>query len=197
MHVTTEQRDALTELVNIGVGHAASTLNSLIGHKIRLIVPDIEIIRIQSIIENPQLCGVEALSAVSMAFHGSFTGNASLMFPVESASTLVAVLTDEPLGSDQLDELRSGTLAEVGNILLNGVMGSIGNMLAANLNYSVPAYHEASLPDILGHQHAEAVLMAKANFYIDELRIEGNILLFFEIESFHALIGAVNQELAA
>jgi len=197
MKMTPDEKDALTELVNIGVGHAASTLNSLIDHKIRLVVPNIEILSIQSIIEHPKLCTEGDISAVSMAFRGSFNGNASLMFPLESATTLVAVLTDETVGSPQLDELRSGTLAEVGNILLNGVMGSIGNILSASLNYSVPAYHESSLSDILGHQQAEAVLVAWANFFVDELRIEGNILLFFEIESFQALIESVNMELSA
>jgi len=196
MHLSDEQNDVLTELVNIGVGHAASTLNSLIGHKIRLIVPHIEIISINDIISDPNLCGDSKLSAISMAFRGSFNGNASLMFPLQAASTLVSVLNDEPIGSVQMDELRSGTLAEVGNILLNGVMGSIGNMLAAKLNYSVPSYHESSLPNILGHQKAEVVLLARANFYIDELCIEGHILLFFEVESLHALINAVDKALA-
>ena len=197
MRITAEQTDALTELVNIGVGHAASTLNSLIGHKIRLVVPHIEVVSLDDVINNPEVSSSNDISAVSMGFRGSFNGNASLMFPIESASTLVCVLNDEPPESEQLDELRSGTLAEVGNILINGVMGSIGNMLAASLNYSVPSYHESSLADILGHEQNEAVLLARTNFFIDELRIEGNILLFFEIESFHALINAVDQALAA
>ncbi len=195
MRLSDEQTDALTELVNIGVGHAASTLNELIGHKIRLVIPHIKIISIEEVINNPDICSNESISAVSMAFRGNFNGNASLLFPLQSASTLVSVLNDEPTGSAQLDELRSGTLAEVGNILLNGVMGSIGNMLEAKLNYSVPSYHECSLPDVLGHQRAEAVLLARANFYIDELCIEGNILLCFEVESLHALIKAVDQAL--
>lgn len=196
MQVTPEQKDVLTELVNIGVGHASSTLNSLIGHKIRLVVPSIEILGIPSIIEHPQLSGNGDRSAVSMRFRGSFNGNASLIFPLESARMLVAVLTDEAADSPQPDELRSGTLAEVGNILLNGVMGCIGNMPSASLNYSVPTYHESSLSDILGHQQAEAVLVARANFYVDELRIEGNILLFFESASFQALLESLNMELA-
>ncbi len=195
MNVTPEQKDALTELVNIGVGHAASTLNSLIGHKIRLVVPSIEIIPVQTIIDNPVISGDQSISAVSMAFRGTFNGNAALMFPLESASTLVSVLTDEAPDSPQPEELRSGTLAEVGNILLNGVMGSISNMLSVSLNYSVPSYHESAVAVILGHQQAEAILMAKANFYVDELCIEGNILLFFEIESFRALMKSINMEL--
>jgi len=70
-------------------------------------------------------------------------------------------------------------------------------VLTASLNYCVPAYHESSLTDILGHQQAQAALMARANFYIDELRIESNILLFFELESFRSLAESVNRELIA
>ena len=195
--VTAEQKDVLTELVNIGVGHCASTLNSLIGHKIRLVVPDVDIISVNEITSNSKFRDFGNLSSVSMGFQGAFDGNSSLIFPLESATTLVSVLTDEAPDSPQIEELRSGTLAEVGNILLNGVMGSIGNMLTASLNYSVPEYHEASLDSILGHQQTETVLMAKANFFIDELRIEGHILLFFEIESFKSLLEAVEVELNA
>ncbi|MDQ6969083.1 MAG: chemotaxis protein CheC [Mariprofundus sp.] len=195
MDISSNQKDALTELINIGVGHAASTLNFLIDHKIRLTVPEIEIKSLQELKGAPP---VEAeSSSVSMNFHGDFSGNTSLTFPLESARTLVAVLTGEAADSAELDDLRSGTLAEVGNILLNGVMGSLSNMLAASLDYSVPTYQEGYLNNLLGYQQAEAVLMARAIFYIDELCISGNIILFFELESFHALLKAIDEEVTA
>jgi len=195
MEINADQKDALTELIHIGVGHAASTLNCLIKHKVRLTVPSIELQHIQDI-KNSQVVD-EDVSSVSMAFHGDFTGNTSLMFPVDSAQTLVAVLTGEAPDSTALDDSRSGTLSEVGNIFLNGVMGSLSNMLSSTLDYAVPVYQEASLTTILGHRKSEAVLMARANFYIDELCIEGNILLFFEIESFRALMQAIDREMMA
>jgi len=194
MDISAEQKDTLTELINIGVGHAASTLNCLINHKIRLTVPEIEFKNIQDM-EKGTALDDGCLASVSMSFKGDFDGNASLMFPVESASTLVGVLTGEDPDSTAADDLRAGTLAEVGNILLNGVMGSIGNMLSSTLSYSVPSYQESSLQQILTHEKAEVVLMARANFYVDELRIEGNILLFFGIASFNALIDVIDKEL--
>ncbi len=197
MDISVEQNDALTELINIGVGHAASTLNCLINHTIRLTVPTVEFLSIDKIRHNPPIGDGDGISSVSMSFHGDFDGNASLMFPLVSARTLVAVLTGEEPDSAELDDLRSGTLAEVGNILLNGVMGSLSNMLASTLDYSVPIYQEVPVQDLLGHQEAEAVLIARANFYIDELCIEGNILLFFELGSFQSLIYSINKELMA
>ena len=196
MDISVEQQDALTELINIGVGHAASTLNCLINHKIRLTVPAIEFQNIQAMKKKLLNEGEDGyIAAVSMSFKGDFDGNASLMFPVESASTLVSMLTGETSDSSAVDDLCAGTLAEIGNILLNGVMGSMGNMLSSTLNYSLPTYQESSLYNILLQQKAEIVLMAQANFYVDELCIEGNILLLFELASFHALIDAINEEL--
>jgi len=191
--LTPQQNDMLTELANIGMGHAASTLNNLIGHRVRLQVPSVEIISHA----HPALTGDGSVAAVSMGFRGSFSGNAALMFPAESAAILVAALTGEAPDADLSEELRAGTLAEVGNILLNGVMGSICNMITASLQCAVPEYHESSLRTLLGRQPAETVLMAQALFYIDELRIEGNILLFFELESFLTLIEALDAELCA
>jgi len=193
MDVSAEQKDALTELINIGVGHAASTLNCLIDHKIRLTVPEISFNHVQDLHGEIQM--KENISYVSMGFRGDFDGNASLMFPVESARTLVAVLTGESTESTELEDLRAGALAEVGNILLNGVMGSVSNMLSATLDYSVPAYQESSLQEMLAVQKTEAVLIARANFYIDALRIEGHIMLFFEIASFQALLQCIDGEL--
>ncbi len=43
-----------------------------------------------------------------------------------------------------MDALRAGTFCEVGNIVLNGVMGSISNMLNFDFDYSVPEYLETN-----------------------------------------------------
>jgi len=197
MNISDKQQDALTELINIGVGHAASTLNCLINQTIRLTVPYVEVLSIESVKENPPIIDGGSISTVSMDFHGDFNGHASLMFPVESARILVSVLTEEEVDSTELDELGSSTLAEVGNILLNGVMGSLSNMLASTLEYSVPAYREISIQDLLACQKVETVFVARAKFYIDELYVEGNIVLFIELESFHALLNAIHDEFAA
>jgi len=196
MNISAAQKDALTELINIGTGHAASTLNMLINHNIRLNVPRIEIKSRQSIENDPDL-NQGSTSSVSMNFNGQFNGNASLIFPKESAHSLVSLLTGENTDSAEIDDLRSGTLSEVGNILLNGVMGSLSNMLATTLDYSVPTYQEGGLHKVIGNNKSEAVLIAHAIFHIDELCIVGNILLFFEIESLQSLLHAIDKELMA
>jgi len=197
MNLSAEQHDALTEMINIGIGHSASTLNALIHHKIRLSVPQIEIVSIEKMRNNIPIHEGNNISSVSMGFHGCFDGTATLMFPLNAAQILVSELIDEASDLTELDDLHSSTLAEVGNILLNGVMGSLSNVLASKLDYSVPVYQEISMRNMFAHQQAETVLIARAHFYIDELCVEGNVVLFFDLKAFHALIDAIDGRIMA
>ena len=198
MNLTDEQRDVLSELVNIGVGQASSTLNEMIGHHIRLQVPSVKMIH-ESALGN-HIGSADALglfSSVYMGFQGDFDGRAMLVFPQKSANILVSSLLGE--GSDDgMNELKSGTLVEVGNILINGVMGSMANMLGASLRYTVPDYLECEAMNLVkGESEDGCLLLAEASFVIDDLRVQGNILLFFQVTSFERLLACVEQELAA
>lgn len=192
------QKDAITELMNIGVGHAASTLHTLIGHKIELVVPEVSLITLDDYHQLQPYAPDEMLSTIWMSFRGGFEGNTSLIFPTDSANTLITALTGDMDNSPELDELRAGTLAEVGNILLNGVMGSIANMLNAALSYTVPEYVECSLLNVFRRHHTgnDTIMLARTTFAINELKIEGNILLFFKVASFEQLLVSIDRELA-
>jgi len=196
IELTEEQEDILSELVNIGVGRAAATLNEMIGHHIHLRVPFVKLICKENFHDYVDYDDETSLSSVQMGFQGDFNGNAVLVFPEESASILVSSLTDEPQDSPEMDELKSGTLIEVGNILINGVMGSIGNLLKAKLDYAVPDYLECKVDYLssLGGNKS-SILLAEASFAIDELKVQGDILLFFHVSSFENVLQFVNREL--
>lgn len=197
MIIDEAQRDVLCELINIGIGHAASTLNALIQHKIRLTVPSIIIVHSEEEIDKlPEQLHADKVTSVSMGFNGDLDGHAALMFPTDSALILVSALTGEEANSPAYEDLRASTLAEVGNILLNGVMGSLSNMLGSNLSFTVPSFEEAGLAEIIHKETTGAIMVAQAQFIVDELLIEGNVLIFFEIASFDSLLKAL-EEMAA
>jgi len=195
--LTNEQTDALTELVNIGIGHAAASLNTMVGHHIQLHVPHVYLAQSDAILKNfPD--DSDSVSSVIMKFSGNFSGSSALIFPKESAETLVSCLTGEPQDSNDMDELKSGALTEVGNILINGVIGSIANMLEATLQYSVPDYIEGKLESTIDMHHAsDTVLIAETVFHINELDVKGTVALFFHVESFDTLLQQLEQEISA
>jgi chemotaxis protein CheC len=130
-------------------------------------------------------------SAVQLSFTGEFTGISALIFPPESAAKLVhVVLGNEALpGHD--DSLRTGTLQEVGNIVLNGVMGSIANILREPLRYSPPDYVEADIASIIGRGNG-MILVASTQFSMKDHLIDGEVLIIFSLSSFDSLLAAID-----
>jgi chemotaxis protein CheC len=190
-----ENLEVLQELINIGIGKAAGMLNEMLDTHIILQVPIIRIISQQDIEgELGELSG-NTLSAVRMRFKGSFSGNALLLFPPDSANNLVSVLTGEDSFEDDMDAIRTGTLTEIGNILINCVMGSISNAFGKQLSYSVPSYIEDSLLNMLQRNNEDArnatIILASTHFIIEEHLINGDIILFFEVGSFDALLDCI------
>jgi len=200
MNITEVQVNALQELVNIGVGRAAGMLNRMLDSHIGLDVPCTQVL---SLIEAKQVLEArfqtETLAAVKLGFSGSLVGVAEIVFPTESASALVALLTGEALDAPDLDAIKIGTLSEVGNIAINGVIGSISNLFQQSLDYSLPIYTEDTVEQLLTADNLlvnAAVLLAQAHFFIERLQISGDIILLFKLDSFDALLAAIDLDAA-
>ena len=196
MKLAPRHLDALSELMNIGVGRAAGMLNEMIGSPIDLVVPSVKILKISELAAELGQRPDAAYAFVRLPFHGPIQGTAALVFPPDSAAQLVAVLTGEEPGTPDLDSVRAGTLSEVGNIVINGVMGSLGNILRLPLTYELPTYLEGSPEHLLGHRlsHVDpAMLLAHTRFTVRDLEIQGTVILVFEVLSFDALLEAVDR----
>jgi chemotaxis protein CheC len=199
MDLTAYQVDALKELTNVGIRRATGVLNALPRTHIDLRVPLVEVLPLPAASRNLRELG-QALSAVQLTFRGPFSGVASLVFRTESAAKLVTVLTEDDAEMSDLDAIRIGTLTEVGNIVLNSVMGVIGNELEQHIHYSIPTYVE-NPADVLPPAGASntnlstPVVWAQAQFSIEQHQIRGDIVLLFQVRSFGALLTAINQKM--
>lgn len=197
VELTEKQMDSIKELINIGVGRAAGMLNEMTSSHVSLKVPDIQILSYRELAKELKALGSHMLSSVQLSFEGVFSGVAALVFPSDSAAMLVSVLTGEEPDSSDLDSVRAGTLSEVGNIVLNGVMGSIGNILKEQINYSLPIYIEDTSENLMRERFDndnQTVLLARTRFSIKKLQVEGDIILLFEVGSFDALLKAIDAQ---
>lgn len=199
-YLTSEQLDALQEIVNIGVGRAAAMLNEMVDARIVLEVPTIQLLSASQLLQEMiKRFNSQSISVVRLGFSGSLSGTAELMFPTDSASVLVAVLTGEDLDSPDLDAVKIGTLSEIGNIVINGVIGSISNILEQRMEYKIPSYCEDTIENLLlsGRNMTDDVvfILAQARFAIEQLEIVGDIMLIFEMEAFDNLLKAIDRQL--
>lgn len=200
MVIEKAQLDALKELINIGIGQAAGVLNQMTHCHIELDVPSVSLLTWEQLAGEMRPRKDELLAGVKLEFSGPFSGFSQLIFDMDSASRIAALLTGEELGSEDLEMVRVGTLSEVGNILLNGVMGSIVNMLHKRLSFRVSVYEEGTVEDFLsgmGVQLDSYVLVARTGLTIQDQLVQGEIILLFKAGSLDQLLLAVDGMISA
>ena len=189
MQLVDDTLDALTEVVSIGVGRAAASLSELIADRIELHVP---LLRLVTPDEADAIN--DGRVSVLQAFTGEISGKALLSFPDDSGRSLAALLA----GYNSADELQSfemsEILSEVGNIVLNGVLGSIANLLDGTLEYDVPAFFvDRKLSDLIAdvrtyNDEDTQVLVADADLRVRSRKIVGKVFIAFGLGSIETVV---------
>jgi chemotaxis protein CheC len=196
--LSAQQLDTLNELVNIGVGRAANTLYELTDMHILISIPNITFVDIEHIDELSRSFGNRPVAVILQQFSGEYGGRAGLIIPEESAIKLVTAITGETPLSNTLDALQGETLSEIGNIVINAMIGSISNVLGTHrLHFELAEYYKDEAINALKPLYAAGhfVLIARINFNIRELQIEGYILLTFDMGTASSLLEFIDQAL--
>ena len=183
--------DALTELVNLGVSKAAFSLREMIGQQVILSVPSVEMIARARAIELLSKNEPNKLVAVHQVFEGDITGRALLIFPETRSLELVRAVTKGALPLEDILELEHEALAETGNIILNGCLATIANLLQRTLKISLPEILRGASQDLFSLPPpplaGDAVLFVYINFSIRERDIQGYIAMLMDLPSLAAL----------
>jgi chemotaxis protein CheC len=123
-------------------------LRELVGEQVFLSVPSLSIL---SRSEAGQLVGQRKSSlliAIRQAFQGEFSGRALLIFPEANSLELVRAVAGAHLSLEDIVELEQEALAEIGNIILNGCIATIANLLQLSLKMSLPEIVRAEGKDL-------------------------------------------------
>lgn len=185
------ERDALTELVNIGVSRAASSLRKMVGQQVLLSVPSVEVMTRESAATLIREREAGELVAVRQDFEGVFSGRALLIFPQTNSLALVHAVTGGALSQGEALEMEDEALAETGNVVLNSCLATMANMLQKPLQMSLPEVFRGDGAALfsLSAKHAEGgvVLFLYINFAINDRDIRGYIAMLMDLPSLQAL----------
>ena len=188
--LTDLERDALTELVNIGVSHAAASLRKMVGEQVLLAVPSVEVVTQAMAAKLIGQRESDRLVAVRQDFEGAFSGRALLIFPEPKSLELVRAVAGDDLSSEDLAEIEDEALAETGNVILNGCLATIGNMLKRSLTISLPEVMRGDGAFLFEARDGTAdglVLFLYINFSIRNRDIRGYIAMLMDLPSLAAL----------
>jgi chemotaxis protein CheC len=191
------EQDAIAEIANMGVSRAAASLRAMVGEQVMLSVPAVRIVGRETA---AQLVdgGVEAkLIAVEQSFEGPFSGKALLIFPQAQSLELVRSIVGADHSLEDVIDLEQEALAETGNVILNGCLATIANVLNSTMRMSLPTVVRGdgrALFDVDGGTEAGSmVLFLYIDFSIRNRDVRGFIALLMDLPSIAALKDIVRE----
>jgi chemotaxis protein CheC len=195
-HLAEAQRDAMAEMVNIGMGQAGDSLARLFNTFIRLSVPRIQLVAPADLHRAlAALCGEHTpVIATRQAFSSCIRGEALVFYTAESCDGL-AELVGYP--GAQRDEL----LLDITNVLVGACVGGLASQFSLELAMSAPSLLGASdrATDLLDASAMawQAALLSEVNFRVEARTFQCHLLTFWPDASLGVLVKAVDELLAA
>lgn len=197
MSLNADQRDALTELVNIAFSRTAAALSELTGNRVELSVPDVASHPVHELNGALGRFVRGEVATVHQIFGGPVSGDAFLMFDLEGAAKLIMLLSDSAAPVRQMGASDREVLAEVGNILLNACLGVFGDLLQVRFTFAVPRLQLDSLGSMLTSLLVERdeichALVIGTRFSIRESDVTGCMVLVLGVTSLQNFTAAVD-----
>ena len=198
MDLSTDQQDALIELINIGFGRAAAALSKLTGHRVQLEVPQVAMCPMEEMAERLRPLLGNELATVHQIFSGPVGGDALLMLDQHSASILKELLTSEPALPLAIDRSAREVVTEIGNILLNACLGTFGNLLKVQVSFAVPHLTLETLDGVVNsiavdREGLRYALIVHSSFRLRNSSLTGYLVIILGVASMERLIDALEQ----
>lgn len=141
--LSVQEHDALTEHINISMGRCAQALSAMVGARVTLSVPELQVVTLKALPRVIADVGEGDIISVHQNFRGVLIGSALLLMRSEAATVLVDALVGRPHAPRRLLPSDHEALVEIGNILLNNVVGTFTNLLHGQVRLEVPHMHQS------------------------------------------------------
>ncbi len=170
--------DVLKEVINIGGGHAATSLSQLIEKPVHMTVPVIEMMEYADVYE--QIMPEEAvIKAVIIKMMGDAEGVFLFTVDQQVSETIVAMMLPE--NTPYSEAMANSALQELVNILVNSFLNAVMKLMDANLITSVPIVIEDMFGAIMSsvyleqNQYDDSIMIIKNEFYYLGDRLESSL----------------------
>lgn len=206
--LTADQQDVVTELMNLGVGRAADAFSRLVGDEVLLSVPEVVFCSQEQAQTHLQATDNGQMAGVMQTFSGFASGTAALIFPGPRSMELVRLVVGDDLPAEDISELEQETLAELGNIILNHCLATIGNTLQAEVRASLPetyrglwpemfeAFHRITPePQVLPAGGATLVMLVQIDFTLRSRNLRGYLAFLIDMNAAQVFLSLIDRYL--
>nr|WP_261306045.1 chemotaxis protein CheC [Paenibacillus andongensis] len=194
------QMDVLKEVGNIGAGHAATALSTLLDKPIDMLVPKVRMLPFEEICES--VGGAETVVlAIFLRVDGDAPGNMFFILDLDAAKNMLRDLIGLNIeNQEEYSELELSALNEIGNILAGSYLSSLADFTNLNMQPTVPALAIDMAGAILSYgllqfgQMGDQALLIDTKFMEGENEVQGHFFLIPDPESFGKIFSALGVE---
>jgi chemotaxis protein CheC len=191
------QLDVLKEVGNIGAGHAATALSTLLSKPVDMTVPSVRLVPFESIAES--VGGDEQIVlAVFLRVLGDAPGNMFFIMDTASAKNLLRSMAGMDITSyEEFSEMEYSALGEIGNILVGSYVSSLADFTGLSLSPTVPSLAIDMAGAILSFgllqfgQMGDQALLIDTKFLEGQEEVRGHFFLIPDPESFGMIFSAL------
>lgn len=187
MSLSELERDAASELLNVSMGLAASSLSNIVNEEVNLAIPEVIFLDEEALRKvMATRYGDQNITAVSQNYSGDLDGTAMLLFSEKGGLSLVRAMLTECIALNEITALEQEALAEVGNILLNACFGALANQLKMDVASGLPTFCKGNYREILSTSQlarGREVMLLKIEFSVPGQEIQGYISFTMNLES--------------
>ena len=127
--------------------------------------------------------GEEIVVVAQLDFSGNMNGSAHMLFSQAAADTIVLSILGSEVEADERNQMRADIIAEIGNVAINGIVGTFSNTLKYHLGYVVPEYIEGPTREIFKLMNLSlksTIILFMSHFKIVDFQVEGDFVIFFQ-----------------
>ena len=184
------EKDALGEIGNISMGSAATTLSTLLGHKVNITTPTVSVAPMNVIQQHYPL----PYLVVEVAYTVGIDGNN--VFAIQA--TDAAVIADLMMGGDgthpdtELNEIHMSAVGEAMNQMMGAVATSLSTMFSKKIDISPPKVNlvDFGKEDFAITDNTEPMVRASFRMEVDGL-IDSEIMQILSIDVAKEMVEAL------
>jgi len=201
--ITSLHLDVLKEIGNIGAAHAATALSNLLGKKIDMRVPKVEMVSFNDMME---LAGgsENVVVGIYLRIEGDAEGSMFFILPIEQANRFIRrLIYDESFDfkKQPVSELGLSAMQEMGNILSGSYLSALSDFTNLKIYPTVPGLSVDMFGAIisiglieLSHVSDNVIVINTSIFedgVEDQETVKGHFFLIPDPDSFDAIFKAL------
>ena len=194
-----DQKDALQEIANIGMGQAGASIARVLDEFVQLSIPRILVVPPQEVpAALASAVGDRTVSAVRQAFHSAMRGEAIVIYGENRCNDLADLMGYE---RDLDHSSERELLLDVSNILVGACLGGIAEQLAMSIGFSAPSllFDAVPIEDLLTSCDIswDTALLVEVSFRLEQRSFACHLVMLLPESEVAELATALDRFLEA